>query len=366
MRADPRDRITSTRPQTSAGRRKASLILIMLAAVAVTSGIAVYLNRAASYAIFSDVVARFNPKAQMSARRLVNEPCNRTLAAELVSDLQDKAEFAAIIAFVGQSERRCGPNEDLLTDLFFAQTGSSDFSGAERTASQLVTQYQADPHVYEWRAQVREKRGDIVGAYVDMRTALSLFPDPLNVTLSVYDYAARLAERTGRPCDAVATLRDYIAFDPENRRTPQLTTVMRNWQQSGACPLMSGTGTAFVRFSPNGRVAVIPVVVNGILARMEVDTGADRVLLTNRFAASARIDTADLQIINTANGEAVVFGGRADYISVDGARVNRVPVLITRSSIGDGIDGLLGLSFLREFKWSPDYEHGSLELRPIE
>jgi predicted Zn-dependent protease len=230
MKADRRDRIISTRTPGDAGRRKAPLLLILitLAGLAVAGGIVVYLDRTSPYAVSSEVAARLDTKARMSARRLVAEPCNHTLAADLVRTLQEQAEYAALIRFVMQTNAKCGPNEELLTDLFFAQKGSSDFGGAEQTASLLITQYPADPNVYGWRAQAREKLGDMVGAYADMRTALSLFPDPKVVWLSVYDDVAQLAAKTGHPCDAVATLRDYIAFDWENRRTQQLATVMRN------------------------------------------------------------------------------------------------------------------------------------------
>ena len=252
MKADPRDRITSAKTRGGARRRWAPLLLALLAALAMATGIAFYLNRDSRYAIASEVVARLDRDAQMSARRLVKEPCNRTLEADLVGALQDRAEYAAIIAFVQQAKEKCGPNEELLTDLFFAQTGSSDFGGAERTASQLVAQFPAEPHAFELRAQVREKRGDVVGAYVDMRTALSLFPDPLNVGLSIYDFAARLAEKTGHPCDAVATLRDYIAFDPgaaPHPETHHLKCEIGN--RAAHVRPCRGMGTAFAsRFSP--------------------------------------------------------------------------------------------------------------------
>ena len=155
-----------------------------------------------------------------------------------------------------QTNAKCGLNEGLLADLFFAQMGSSDFAGAEKTTNLLVAEYPADPNVYGWRAQAREKLGDISGAYADMITALSLFPNPSTVSLSVHDDAARLAAKMGNFCDAVAILRDYIAFGPEKRRTQQLVTIMRNWQQKGQCPPLSGTGTALVRFDPNKTVIV--------------------------------------------------------------------------------------------------------------
>jgi clan AA aspartic protease (TIGR02281 family) len=367
MRADARDRIIPTRTEGSGAWQKVPLLVFILIIIATASGVAIFLKSSPPYAISSDVVGRLDSKAQMAALRLVNEPCNRDLAANLVGALQGQVEYAAIINFVQKTNAKCGLNEELLTDLFFAQKGSSDFPGAEQTAKLLVAQYPADPHAYGWRAQAREKLGDIAGAYADMSTALSLFLDPSDVLLSVYDDIARLAARTGHPCDAVATLRDYIAFDPENRRTQQLTTVMRNWQQSGRCPPLSGTGTALMRFDPNKTAIIVSGEINGVQARMIVDTGASRTVLSKQFSSRAGIEATDVQTVTTANGETLVFGGRADFISVGGARLTSVPVFIQDSANGvfsNGIDGLLGLSYLGNFHFS--INSGLLQLRPLD
>jgi hypothetical protein len=367
MKADPHDRIISTRAVSSAVRRKTTLLIITLIALMVGGSTVVYLYRASPYAISSEVAAHLDPKTRMTALRLVNEPCNRTLAADLVSDLFEHDEYAAIIAFSEHTKAKCGPNEELLSYVFRAQYLSSDFSGADQTANQLVAQYPADPTVYNWRAQTREKLDNVVGAYADMRATLSLFLDPSDVALSAYYDVARLAAKTGHPCDAVAALRDYIAYDPEKRHTQQLATMMRGWQRMGACAPLSGVGSAFVRFDPNTTVKVVSVLVNGIPARLVVDTGASRPLLSKEFAMRAEIEAIETHIVNTANGEAGVFGGRADFISLGGARLNSVPIFIqdsTNSLFSKDVDGLLGMSFLGNFHYIS--EPGFLQLSPLE
>ena len=241
--------------------------VMTLAALAVVGGIVVYVHQDPEYAISPEVAARLDPTMRLAAKRLVGETCNRTLAAKLVGDLLKQAEYATIISFSKQAEAKCGPNEEMLTAVFTAQMRSSDFGEAERIASELIAQYPADPHVYGWRAEAREKRGNLVDAYADMRTGLSLFLDPSDVALSVYYDVARLAAKTGHPCDAVVTLRDFVAFDPERRRTQQLATVMQDWQTKGACTPLSGRGTALIRFDPNGMAIIVPVVVNGVPGR---------------------------------------------------------------------------------------------------
>jgi aspartyl protease family protein len=344
------------------------LAVIITAILAVAGGMIAYLNREPQYVIPSQVLARLSPKMQEWARRLVDEPCNRTLAAQLVSDLLEKAEYVTIVRFSQQTKAKCGPNEELLTAIFKAQILSSDFAAAEGTADELVTAYSADPNVYGWRAEVREKLNDFAGAYTDMRVALSLFPDPSNVALSFYYDLARLAANSGHPCEAVATLRDFIAFDPENRRTQQLTTLQRDWQKQGSCDPLFGTGSALIRFDPNAPSIIVPVEVNGVAARMIVDTGATRTALSKQLADRAGIEPSGPQgtTVTTALGKTWLPGGRAERITLAGARLRDVPVFIqikADGSFGNGVDGLLGLSFLGNFHVR--INGGALELQPL-
>lgn len=232
-----------------------------------------------------------------------------------------------------------------------------------------MTKYPADANVYGWRAEAREKRSDFAGAYADMRTALSLFRDPSDVALSVYYDLARLAAKAGDRCEAAATLRDYIAFDPERRHTQQLTTLMRGWQKDSSCAPLFGTGSALLRFDPNATAIIVPVVVNGVRARMIVDTGASRTALSKQLAGRAGIEPSGSQgaVVTTPMGKTWLPGGRADNISLGDARLSDVPVFIQNSadrSFGDGVDGLLGLSFLGNFHVRID--GGVLELRASE
>jgi clan AA aspartic protease (TIGR02281 family) len=371
MEAHPRDRIVSSGIRQRGGFPRLTVLLVVLAtliaATAASFLILQYMNDSARYVVSSDVYHRLDKEAQLDVRRLIREPCNRTLAADLVGALSEQAEYVAIIKFVGWLKEKCGPNEELLRDLFVAQKESGDLPGAEQTANQLVDLSPADPDVYGWRAGVREMQTNIVGALSDMRQALLLFSDPKNVALSVYYDIARLEAKAGHPCGAMATLRDYIAFDSERRRSQQLTTLMTNWRAGGSCQPFSGTGKALVRYNPNATAIIVPVKVNGMPAHMIVDTGASRTVLSRRLAASAGIEMTDLHVVETANGKTLAFGGRAASVSVGDARLNNVPVFIepsADSSLGNDSDGLLGLSFLGNFRTHLD--GGWLVLEPIQ
>ena len=144
---------------------------------------------------------------------------------------------------------------------------------------------------------------------------------------------------------------------------------MRGWQSEGSCAPLTGTGSALLRFDPNAAAIIVSVKINGVPARMIVDTGATRTTLSKQFASRAGIEPDGPQgaIVTTALGKTWLPGGRADHISLGGAGLSDVPVFIQTSddgSFGDGVDGLLGLSFLGNFLVR--IGAGALELRPSE
>ena len=128
-------------------------------------------------------------------------------------------------------------------------------------------------------------------------------------------------------------------------------------------------GSALLRFDPNATAVIVSVKINGVPARMIVDTGASRTVLSKRLASRAGIEPAGPQgaIVATALGKTWLPGGRADHISLGGASLSDVPVFIQNSDDGsfdDDVDGLLGLSFLGNFH--VQIGAGALELRPTE
>jgi hypothetical protein len=110
---------------------------VMTVVLAASASLMVYLSWKPRDAISPEVVERLDRKGQLAARRLVGEPCNRTLQGELVTSLLEHAEYGAIVAFSERTTAKYGSNEELLAAVFMAQLRSSDFVAAERTADRL-------------------------------------------------------------------------------------------------------------------------------------------------------------------------------------------------------------------------------------
>jgi clan AA aspartic protease (TIGR02281 family) len=114
-------------------------------------------------------------------------------------------------------------------------------------------------------------------------------------------------------------------------------------------------------------VVILSVLVNGVRGTFILGTGATYVGLKNAFAEKAKVDIdQDSSIqLHTANGVAEGKRGRAKTIEVRSLKAIDVPIVIQtdkRGLYGEGVDGLLGMSFLSRFNVTIDTN--SVKLSP--
>jgi predicted aspartyl protease len=125
-------------------------------------------------------------------------------------------------------------------------------------------------------------------------------------------------------------------------------------------------GTA-INFTPGQRI-LVDVKINGSGgARLMLDTGADRTLISPRAlqAAGVRIagPTATGQIVGATGSERIQFVA-VDSLEVGDARVGRMLVGSYGLPTTDVGDGLLGRDFLDQFNVNIDSGKGVLTLSP--
>lgn len=317
----------------------------------------------------SEIVGSLGNAGYKLAQGIEKEPCNRALVNELAGKLSRANHFSSVLSLYDSRVKLCGECKDLLPMVYDARMGLMQYQEALSVADELVADYPGDPSARGWRSRAREKAGDILGAYEDMLMALSLFSDPARVHMQVYYDTAKLAAKAGFPCEAANILRDFVAFDARKRRTQQVDALLKEWEKKGGCAKVQGDGIAKVRYSTRSSAILVPVEVNGVAARMVLDTGATMTLLTQSFAKRAGVETGRRlgNVVTTANGRTWVNGGLAATMTLGGASLKNVPLHVhgaAGASLGDGVDGLLGLSFLGNFKVS--LNNGMLELAPLE
>jgi len=317
----------------------------------------------------ADIVGSLGNAGFTLAQGIEKEPCNRALINDMAGKLSRANHFSSVLTLYNSRVALCGECKDLLPTVYDAHMGLMQYQEALDAADILVADHPGDPSARGWRSRAREKTGDILGAYEDMLMALSLFSDPARVHAQVFYDTAKLAAKAGFLCEAANILRDFVAFDARKRRTQQMDTLMKDWEKKGACAKVSGNGNAKVRYSTRNAAILVPVEVNGVQARMIVDTGATMTLLTQGFAKRAGVETVRKlgSVVTTANGRTWVNGGLAETMTLGGASLKRVPLHVHSAqgaSLGEDVDGLLGLSFLGNFKMS--LNNGVLELSPLE
>lgn len=201
-----------------------------------------------------------------------------------------------------------------------------------------------------------------------MRRAL-----PVALSLSALLAACPLAARAEiyRYVDekGQASYVDGIENVPERFRRAATPIGMRNAPVATA-PAGGGaakpSGAAVIKYTPGQRI-VVDVKINGTFtAKLLLDTGADRTMISPRTLQAAGVT------INRPVASGRITGAtgtdKIDYVVVDSlevgeARVGKMPVA-SYELAGDGGEGLLGRDFLDQFKVTIDAAAGEVHLAP--
>ena len=125
-------------------------------------------------------------------------------------------------------------------------------------------------------------------------------------------------------------------------------------------------GSANVRVARFGRLLRVNVRLNGKLdVPFLIDTGADDLVIPSRVAQQLGLlsaGNAQMVTVTTANGSVPMAAVQLDSVALGSSRV-----VDLRAVVNPKLEfGLLGLSFLRHFKYTVDMERGLLilERRP--
>jgi clan AA aspartic protease (TIGR02281 family) len=109
------------------------------------------------------------------------------------------------------------------------------------------------------------------------------------------------------------------------------------------------------------------VKINGVEGKFIVDTGASLVSITPEFSRKSHLTPFSLDKITTitANGNGEAQLTTIDNIKLGSLSANKVSGVIMSQNLGDGADGLLGLSFLSRFHFSLNENKLSIGTTPI-
>jgi hypothetical protein len=177
--------------------------------------------------------------------------------------------------------KRCGTAPEVLPLAYTSLQKLNDYSGALEVADELVNALPASATVRYWRALAYDHTGKVAEAMFDYMNTVQLTSDPKTVFGDVFYKWSRTYAALHRYCDAISPIEMYIALDPVNRRTPQMTKIISDYAEQGACDKRHATGTARVPFAVRSGVRTLNVVVNNVGGApdfVEVGEGANSLM----------------------------------------------------------------------------------------
>ena len=225
-----------------------------------------------------------------------------------------------------------------------------DYDTAARLSSDLIN-HQPDAQLpYFIRGKSEQALKQYAAAVEDYSTLIRLLPDTKSIVSEVFTRMSDSYEQLDRPCEAIGPIQTYIALDSEKRATPALLRRITALAAKGSCAQAYAKGTARIPRRSHG-VSTARVEINGIEGTFVVDTGASFVTLTPAFAGKAkpRMLQTDSIEMQTANGKTSATLATVDSVRLAGLSASAVPAIVAGKSLGDGVDGLLGMSFLSRF-----------------
>ena len=166
---------------------------------------------------------------------------------------------------------------------------------------------------------------------------------------------------------------DGLQNVPQQYRHSAIPIGMRNLPAPAvsATPAEGGAGAkpagaAVIKYTPGQRI-MVDVKINGsYFARLLLDTGADRTMISPRTLQAAGVSIT--RPVATGQITGATGTDRIDYVVVESlevgnAKVGKMPVG-SYELAGDSGEGLLGRDFLDQFKVTMDAAAGEVHLAP--
>jgi len=291
---------------------------------------------------------------------LSREPCDQKAIDELGAALEKvgrRREAATVhISFSATCPGHYAPSLRTAVNILL---GLSDYPGAAAVASHLITLEPFNDNGYYLRALANDRGGLFKQAIDDYVTAIELFGNKEHISSVAYLGMARDYEKLGQFCDAVLPIETWVALNPARNDTSQTRAIIADYTAKGRCQPGPAGGEEVFKVGRPSSLVKLPVSINGVLGNLVLDTGATFVSLTATFAQKAKvqIDQDSMVRIHTANGIGDGKQGRAATVQLRSLAAKDVPIVVqsdAKAAYGDGVDGLLGMSFLSHFKVSID------------
>jgi len=298
---------------------------------------------------------------------LNREPCDQRAIADLGKALDDAGYRREAANAHIRFSQTCSSQPASLRAAVNILLKLSDYPRAVSVATDLIKLEPYSDNGFFLRAVAHQRAGSYQRAIDDYVTAIELFGNKDRIASVSYLGIARSYGKLDRFCDAVVPLQSWISLNPARNDTSQVRVIIEDYMKKGNCSLATGNEEAFP-VARQGRPITLQVAINGKRGIFILDTGATLVALKRAFAkkASVVVDEGSAVRLHTANGMSDGKLGRAATIQLRSLQAKDVPIVIQdddRATFGDGVDGLLGMSFLSRFKVTIDTQNVKISNR---
>jgi clan AA aspartic protease (TIGR02281 family) len=237
-----------------------------------------------------------------------------------------------------------GSAERIAANLFYA---IHDYEKARALLTSLTTRYPYNMIDWFHRGQAEHSLGMTDEALQSFANTLLFTDDKKTIGEWVFTEFSAVYSSAGRFCEAMTPISTYISLDPARRDTARTHAMLDQLSREGNCASYAQGSDSFP--VTNSSAIFVKAKVNGTVGTFVVDTGASFVALGDDFANRATIAGGSEALFSTANGATRGMVSTAGTIRLGKLQANDVPVVILQK-VGDGIDGLLGQSFLSRFE----------------
>jgi aspartyl protease family protein len=309
------------------------------------------------------------PAISRELRALSREKCDRQAIYRLSKELEDESYRREAAESLVAFSTNCGGYGEALRRAINLLLDLSDYQRAVELATDLIDMEPNGDNGYYLRALAYDRNNRCEQAIADYSSAVELFGDKEKISSVGYESMSRCYEQLGQYCDAMLPIENWVAIDPEQHDNDQTQAILRRLSNKGKCAQAS-TGVKEEKIRRKGSdVITVEGQVNGVRGTFIVDTGASFVTIKKSFAERADLKISEGQKIrlNTANGAVDGYLTRAKTVKLRSLESRRVQVVIQsddEDDFGDGVDGLIGMSFLSRF--DVVLERKMLRIRPRE
>jgi aspartyl protease family protein len=304
--------------------------------------------------------ATASPPIAGALKDLINSACDKTAIFRLSNELAKLGERrTAANALLGFANT-CPNSEGELNGAANVLFGMGDYAGVIPVADKLIAKRSNVGQYYYVRGQALNYLGRSGEAVEDISSAIALFDNIKLVSSQAFQMLASAYAADGKFCQAMTAIQTYVYADSQARDTAATRKLVADYAARGNCDVGYAEGMEIV---PRTRqdVTLAKVTINGVKGTFVIDTGASVVTVDAAFAEKAKVASQNSRkvITHTANGVAEATLTTAASVQLGRVRAENVSLAIISKPIGNGIDGLLGMSFLARF----DVTMGERELR---